>query len=249
MGNKIVDISIVITSYNYAAYIEECIESCLSQDKSNLEYEVIVIDDGSTDQTPQILDKLNYPSLRKFRIENSGIEEASNYGFRKATGKYIVRVDADDLLLSNYLHDIQPYLNDEIGFFYPDYTVIDADGEVIEEILLPEFQAEEVFQRGDFLATGTLYSAKIINEIGGYSINIKNSGLENYEFILRIIKVGVKGKHIPCCLFSYRRHSLNISVKNKEQIIRNGKQLFLKMGLGSFSTNENHPYKLKVDIL
>ena len=161
MGIKIVDVSIVITSYNYAAYIEECIQSCLSQDKSDLEYEVIVIDDGSTDQTPQILDKLNHPGLRKFRIENSGIEKASNFGFSKASGKYIVRVDADDMLLSNYLHDIQPYLNDETGFFYPDYAVIDADGEVIEKISLPEFQAEEVLHRGDFLATGTLYSAKI----------------------------------------------------------------------------------------
>jgi len=240
------DVSIVITAYNYAAYLEECIDSCLFQLDSSLAYEVIVVDDGSADQTPDILEKLTNPRLRKYRIENCGIEKASNFGFQKACGNYIVRVDADDKLSSNYLHDIKPYLKDEFGFFYPDYTVIDANGDVIEEMILPEFQKTEVLQRGDFLATGTLYSAKILNEIGGYSTAVKNSGLENYELILRFIKAGVKGKHIPHCLFSYRRHALNISVTKKEQIVHNGEQLFLCMGLGAFTTNEYHPYKLKV---
>lgn len=240
------DVSIVITAYNYAAYLEECIYSCLYQDDSSLGYEVIVVDDGSTDQTPHILEKLTDKRLKKFRIENCGIEKASNFGFQKACGNYIVRVDADDKLASNYLHDIQPYLKDEFGFFYPDYTVIDANGDVIGEMILPEFQKTEVHQRGDFLATGTLYTAKILNEIGGYSTEVKNSGLENYELILRFIKAGIKGKHVPHFLFSYRRHALNISVTKKEQIVNNGELLFLRMGLGSFTTNEYHPYKLKL---
>ena len=243
---RIVDVSIVITAYNYASYLKECIESCLFQDGSCLEYEVSVVDDGSTDQTPSVLEGLTNSKLRKYRIENCGIEKASNYGFRKACGSYIVRVDADDRLSSSYLHDIQPHLKDEFGFFYPDYAVIDATGEVIEKMALPEFQAAEVLQRGDFLATGTLFSAKILREAAGYSTTIKNGGLENYELILRLIKAGVRGKHIPFCLFGYRRHSLNISVTKEKQIVRNGKLLFLRMKLGSFTTNEYHPYKLRV---
>lgn len=238
----------MITAYNYADYLKECIESCLSQDDSSLEYEVIVVDDGSTDQTPIILEKFSDPRLRKYRIENSGIEKASNFGIEKACGNYIVRVDADDRLSSNYLHEIQPYIKDEYGFFYPDYTVIDAAGGVLEKVILPEFQSEEVLQRGDFLATGTLYAAKILNKIGGYSEAVKNSGLENYELILRLVMAGVKGKHVPCNLFSYRRHSLNISHTKKEQIVRNGELLFSRMGLGPFTTNEYHPYKLRVGI-
>lgn len=242
------DISIVITAYNYADYLEECIDSCLCQDDSGLEYEVIVVDDGSTDQTPGILKGLSDPRLRKYRIENGGIEKASNFGFEKARGNYIVRVDADDKLFSNYLHDIWPHLQNEFGFFYPDYAVINADGKIMEEMILPEFQTAEIFRRGDFLATGTLYSAKILTEMGGYSTVVKNSGLENYELILRLIMLGVGGKHIPNRLFSYRRHSLNISATKKEQIVRNGKLLFLRLGLGSYTTNEYHPYKLKLGV-
>ena len=103
-----IDISIIITVYNYGLYIEECINSCLLQCETSLRYEVIVVDDGSTDETSLILGKLTNKLLRKFRIENSGIESASNFGFSKARGKYIVRVDADDKLLPNYLHCMHP---------------------------------------------------------------------------------------------------------------------------------------------
>jgi glycosyltransferase involved in cell wall biosynthesis len=241
------NLSIVITAYNYASYLEECIDSCLLQNDTDLEYEVIVVDDGSTDQTSDIMKRRNDPKLKKFRIDNGGIEKASNFGFEKARGDYIVRVDADDRLYPNYIHDIRSNITDKYGFFYSDYAVINTDGIITESVNLPEFQPLEILQRGDFLATGTLYSAKILKDFGGYSTTIKNSGLENYELILHLLKSGVRGKHVPLCLFGYRRHDLNISETKKEQIITYGKSLFLKMGLGSFTTNKYHPYKLKVE--
>jgi glycosyltransferase involved in cell wall biosynthesis len=236
------DVSIIITAYNYASYIEECINSCLLQNGSSLQYEVIIVDDGSTDETPIIIKKINNKILRKFRIENSGIEIASNFGFAKAQGKYIVRVDADDKLLPNYLHNMQKKLDTAYDFYYSDYEVINNEGKVVNEIKLPEFNVREIRTRGDFLATGTLYSAEVLETFCYYSEVIKNSGLENYELILQMLEAGTLGKHIPQSLFCYRRHALNISVSKNDQIIRNGSALFQRFGLGIYGTNEYHPY-------
>jgi glycosyltransferase involved in cell wall biosynthesis len=240
------DVSIIITTYNYANYLEECVWSCLHQKNSSLDFEVIVIDDGSTDHTPDLLSRLDHSRLKKYRIENSGIEKASNTGFQKSSGRYAVRVDADDKLHENYLSVMEEHLTDKFGFYYSDYVVIDGDGTEKEEVKLPPFDADEIRQRGDFLATGTLYRLSLIRSLGGYSEKIRNSGLENYELILKLIREGVQGKHLSEPLFSYKRHSLNISELKRDQIIENGKRLFEQMGTGRFTTNQYHPYNLEL---
>ena len=241
------DISIIITSYNYDDYICECIESCLLQKNTSLEFEVIVIDDGSTDQTPNILSEFSNPILKIYRIKNSGVESAANFGFERAQGDYVVRVDADDVLCPNFLSDMSGYLEEDIGFFYPDYYVINDKSEILDTVNLPEFDINEIYGRGDFLATGTIYNMGVLRKQGGYSEKIRNCGLENYELIIKLIKSGYKGKHVPGYLFKYRRHGENISAQKKQQIIEYGKELFFKEGLGNFRTNQYHPYNLKVE--
>ena len=241
------DVSIIITTFNYELYIEECINSCLNQLPSGLDYEVIVVDDGSTDDTPNILSRPYPDHLQSYRINNSGIEIASNFGFDKAKGKYIVRVDADDLLLPNYLQVVAKYLPVAHGFLYSNYNVIDGKTKYIREVKLPSFETTEIVARGDFLATGTLYDAQLIKSLHGYNINIVNSGLENYEFILDLLLAGVLGYRIPKVLFSYRRHAKNISELKRTEIINNGKNMFVKRNLGNFTTNKFHPYGLEVD--
>jgi glycosyltransferase involved in cell wall biosynthesis len=240
------DLSIVVTTFNYERYLEDCLASCICQDVCGLEYEIIVVDDGSTDNTTKILCQSFPPNVRVYKIENSGIEKASNYGFLKSKGDYIVRVDADDILLPAYVATMEEHLTEEHGFFYSNYQVINHNGNLIRETNLPAFESKEVQDRGDFLATGTLVKSELIKRLNGYRTDIVNSGLENYEFILKLIQMGVVGLHVPKILFGYRRHGGNISDLKKDQIIQNGKDLFVRNGLGGFETNEYHPYELKI---
>ena len=240
------DLSIVITTFNYESYLGECLDSCIFQDVCDLEYEIIVVDDGSTDNTNKILNQSFPSNLSVYKIKNSGIEKASNYGFFFFFVDYIVRVDADDILLPTYLASMEEYLAAEHSFIYSDYQVINNKGSVLKRFELPEFDREEIQQRGDFLATGTLVKSKLIKQLDGYRTDEINSGLENYEFILNLIQLGVVGLHVPKILFGYRRHGGNISELKKDQIIEYGKELFLKYRLGKFKTNEFHPYGLKI---
>ena len=174
--------TIIITSYNYDRYIRESVESALNQDFSG-DYEIIVVDDHSSDNTLNILE--GYDSLiRVNNKENLGIEASVNKGIEKARGKYIVRLDADDYLECNFLSEVFKCIEDEQTFYYGDYINVSADGSYLSLVNLVDFDKDEVECRGDFLATGTVYSKKMLDYIGLYNEETINSGLENYHLIL-----------------------------------------------------------------
>ena len=237
-----VDISIVIVTYNYDNYICECIKSCINQKENSLKCEIIVIDDGSTDNTRKVIEENFGKEIKYYYIKNSGIEKASNYGFQLSKGRYIMRVDADDKLSFNYFNVVSKYLELSYCFFFSNYKTIDKDGKLISQICLPNFCDSEIFKRGDFLASGTLYKASLIKKYGGYQTIIRNCGLENYELIIRLIKFGYSGFRIPEFLFYYRIHGKNLSKTKKLKIMQYGQKLFNKYNLGEYVQNQFHPH-------
>jgi glycosyltransferase involved in cell wall biosynthesis len=235
------ELSIIITSYNYARYIGRCILSCINQ-KNFRNYEIIVVDDGSNDDTIEILKKYSN-EIKFFLNENHGIEYSSNFGVRHAAGKYLLRVDADDILMENCLENLYAtIISGDYGFVYSNYYIIDSENNITDYIVLPEFDKLEIMQRGDFLATGTLYLKHLVS----YSEKVKNCGLENYELILKLLKFGVKAKHINKPLFYYRHHAGSISNIRKDQIIEYGQILARKFDLLKYQTNKYHPWGLKI---
>ena len=238
-------ISIIITAYNYERFVAKCIESCLGQ-KGYDDFEVILIDDGSTDATLEIARKYA-PRLRVESLENGGVERASNRGIELARGKFCVRVDADDFLYPDYLAALAPYLHEpDWAFLYPDYDCVDGNSTVIRHVKLPPFDVAEIKQRGDFLATGTLYRKSALEQIGLYNTQTPNCGLENYEVILKLLSNGGKGRHVDKALFAYRIHDKNMSLTRRENIIHYGSGIASRFGLPEYTTNENHPYGLKL---
>jgi glycosyltransferase involved in cell wall biosynthesis len=236
-------VSIIITAYQYERYIANCIESCLAQ-TTKLPFEVIVIDDGSLDLTAAVA--RNYePHIKVYSITNGGVEKASNYGFTKARGKFVVRVDADDSLKPNFIKIMEPYLQqDDWAFYYSNYSVIDSEGNKVSQVNLPAFNTDEIYERGDFLATGTLYRMDLLKRLGFYNEELPNCGLENYELILRLLAAQAKGLHIGETLFFYRIHSRNMSLIRREKIIKHGFKIAERFGLNTYKTNVNHPYNL-----
>lgn len=106
--------SIIIPAYNAEAYLKRCLNSILSQNYSD--YEVVVIDDGSTDGTSNIL--VQYPQVKVISQANHGMATARNRGLEVAQGDYILFVDCDDRLCPNALANLAPHLDSEdiVGF-------------------------------------------------------------------------------------------------------------------------------------
>lgn len=91
-----VDISIIVPSYNAEKYIDKCICSLINQTKTELEF--IIINDGSTDSTEELIKKYDDRRIKYFKNKNGGIGKTRNFGIEKASGKYLMFVDSDDYL-------------------------------------------------------------------------------------------------------------------------------------------------------
>ena len=104
-------LTIVIPVYNMEKYVEKCIRSVLAQ--SYVDFELIVIDDGSKDNSCEIIDKIAKEDTRiKFyAYPNGGVSAARNRGIEQAKGKYLIFIDADDYISEKYLENIMSQVN------------------------------------------------------------------------------------------------------------------------------------------
>ena len=100
MGEKI---SVIVPVYNVEAYLERCVESILQQTYAN--FELILINDGSTDSSGLICDHLasQYENIKVYHIENAGVSNARNMGIQLATGSWVTFIDSDDFVTQDYL--------------------------------------------------------------------------------------------------------------------------------------------------
>ena len=108
-------ISFVIPAYNAGNTIENTINSILKQKETSLQYEIIVVNDGSTDNLDDIMKKFNEnKNIKYFSKENTGVADTRNYGINKSNGEYIIFVDSDDYISESLLKDIETYVKQDI---------------------------------------------------------------------------------------------------------------------------------------
>ena len=120
-------ISFIIPTYNSANTIKRAVDSILDQN-TNLEYEIIVVDDGSTDNTEEVLKCYeDVERIKYFKKENSGVADTRNYGVKMATGEYIIFVDSDDYISENLLNDIERFIRQGIELIKWNVTLVDEN--------------------------------------------------------------------------------------------------------------------------
>lgn len=131
-------VSVIIPVYNAEKYIQKCLCSVFAQDYENLE--IIVINDGSTDRTDEIIKKYE-GKIKYIKKENTGVADTRNIGIENATGKYIMFVDADDYIHKDLLKNLKKYISKNIDLIkYKAYQVT-QDGEIINKLDGPIFEA------------------------------------------------------------------------------------------------------------
>ncbi|NKB75750.1 MAG: glycosyltransferase [Gammaproteobacteria bacterium] len=193
-------VSVIITNYNYARYLGRAIRSLLDQNYEKSDYEVIIVDDNSSDHSLEVLKSFG-DLIRTIELEtNVGLSEARNIGVRNARGQYVVFVDADDYVHSDLLWVQQQFLsyNHQFGAVSVDYVLVDESENHVERI-----NAEQVP-----IACGIMFRLDSLVNIGLYDKKFR----AHEERDLRIrFQERFEVYNIILPLYRYRRHESNLT--------------------------------------
>ena len=177
--------SIVIPTFNRAHLISSTIESILLQTYTN--YEVIIVDDGSTDNTEEVVSKFLSKKVRYYKIANSERAAARNYGTHLAKGDYINWFDSDDIMFKNHLMEavnvIRKYNNPEL--FAQGHQYQDTDGHALQTFTYPSDISAEM-HKGNPVANSPVIVRKDIALANLFNEDRGLSGSEDYELWLRL---------------------------------------------------------------
>ncbi len=231
-----VKITVYTTSHNYGKYLQDAIESVLRQTIDS--WELLLFNDGSTDNTQAIMDLYKGDSrIRIFNSEGIGLSRIANLALKHSKGKYILRLDADDVFDENILLVLSNCLdkNSDIALVFPDYFLIDKLGRIIvQERRQSIYHSNHTL---DMPANGacTLIRKKILEELGGYSEDLKAQ--DGFDLWSRVIhKYKCSNINIP--LFYYRRHDGNLTDKQQHILTARRK---IKQNAGTINLKKYGP--------
>ena len=241
-------VSVILPVFQGEEYLAQAIESCLNQTVKP--FEVIIIDDGSTDKTVEIIKsweelvtEVEEGILKKSPIklyqneQNEGIGFSRKKGVDLAKGDYISFCSADDVLEPNFIEamlNYAKYYPDSI--LYSDFLIIDENGNKKGEARSPEFNNYDQFvqavlnsarQNKMFVCYNIFGPAKLLKE-NNFDESMRFG--EDLEHLLRCILVkNVKFVHIPWILFKYREHGKMVTQQRWNEIAANNRKTFDKI--------------------
>jgi glycosyltransferase involved in cell wall biosynthesis len=230
-------ISVIVPCYKQAPYLDTSLRSVLDQSYEN--WECIIVDDGSPDDTAAVAQKWCEQDARfsYLRKENGGLSSARNAGIKKAKGVFILPLDADDLLHPDYLKEAISVFNtnDHIAIVGC-YSMFFK--ETIDNVVMvhqPKGNSYKSLLYVNQLVATSLYKKEYWIEVGGYDESMKN-GFEDWDFWLSVTKRGLEYYVIPQPLFYYRKATQSMLVatiktkaeKVKEYLIHKHREIYIE---------------------
>lgn len=205
-------VSVVIPVYNDEQYIQECIESALNQNYGNLE--VIVVDDGSSDSTPKILQTFG-AKIHSIRQENRGTAAALNKAIQSANGELIAWLSSDDLFLPKKItYQVEKFReNPLLELVYTDWIMINAQGQEVKVVHCPSPPAEhfatEMLKNNFINGSSVIIRRECFEKIGYFDETL--SADSDGDMWFRMLKNGCHVGHVPITLIKRRWHTGNLS--------------------------------------
>jgi glycosyltransferase involved in cell wall biosynthesis len=201
-------VSIVLPAYNHAHYLPAALDSIFLQYYSD--FELIVVNDGSTDNTASVLD--TYQGRYPFTVvtqENQGLPGALNAGFAKARGQLLTWTSADNEVLPEMLLELVKALEryPEVGLVYADFFLMDDATNTLGLFEVPEYDPYWLLY-ANFVHCCFLYRRECLDRVGGYDPTFIYS--EDWEYWIRISE-HYPFKRVPLPLYRYRIHQVSMT--------------------------------------
>ncbi len=211
-------VSIVTPTYNQAEYLAETIESVLAQSYPNIEY--IVLDDGFTDNTQEVLSRFD-GRIRHERHANIGQAQTLNKGWSLCKGKYIGYLSSDDLLYPSAVSELVALLEKEQSIIcaFPDSDLIDNYSRMVKRNVCRPFDLSDTVVRQEcYIGPGAIFRKIAFDSLGGWRADLKLA--PDREFWIRISSLG-KIEICDSVLAGYRMHPDSISYKDVSEDMSN----------------------------
>lgn len=205
-------VTVITPTYNRESLLGETISSVINQDYPKIEY--IVLDDGSTDKTSEVVKKFKGKIIYRYH-KNIGEVKTVNKGFVMSHGEIIGVVNSDDPLLPGAVSEVVKFMNNnpEIIVAYPDWVKIDKHGKEIERVTVQDFNYEYMLSTHDNITgPGTFFRRKVLDRLKGRDFRFRY--VSDYDFWLRAGLIGEFAR-LPKILATSRVHSDQATSKNK----------------------------------
>lgn len=208
-------ITVLMSVYNGEKYLREAIDSILNQTFTDFEF--LIVSDGSTDGTAEILQSYHDPRIKIINNEkNRGLTKSLNKGLGMAKGEYIARMDADDISLPNRFEEQLKYLEryPETVVLGTSIYVINGAGKLLMKEIAPSDPSKILLNNNAFTHGSVIFKKAVVDELGYYNELFRYS--QDYELWLKIAK-HYKVSNLTRPLYTRRFHEENIRLANVEQ--------------------------------